>query len=184
MWAKVSPSSSNASNPQAPNEASANDVHAPPARHPDTRSLREARDLFLAANCLSVDAYTAPTFTIGVFGLQLKFPNTASRKRAVPLHDLHHVLTGYKTDWLGEAEIGAWELRAGCNSFITYFLNGGGVLVGLFLSPRRVWRAFRAAKGQHTLYFDTQPYESLLQMTIGEARERLGIPPQGFGYPS
>ena len=51
----------------------------------------------------------------------MTFPNTDSRKRAVPLHDLHHILTGYKTDWMGEAEIGAWELRAGCNSFITFF---------------------------------------------------------------
>ena len=141
--------------------------------------LKEARDLFLAANHLSVDGYAAPTFTIGVFGLPLKLPNTAARKRAVPLHDLHHVLTGYKTDWLGEAEIGAWELRAGCNSFITYFLNGGGVFIGLFLSPGRVWQAFRAAKGQHTLYLDSLPYERLLQMSIAEVRQRLCIPLQG-----
>ena len=90
--------------------------------------------------------------------MSLKFPNTKGRKRAVPFHDLHHVLTGFGTSWVGEAEIGAWELRAGCNSFITYYLNGAGVLIGLFLSPRRVWRAFRAAKGQHTLYIDSVSY--------------------------
>ena len=142
--------------------------------------LKEVRDLFLAANKLSVQEYTAPTFTLRIFGLALKFPNTAARKRAVPLHDLHHVLTGYGTSWIGEAEIGAWELRAGCNSFITYFLNGGGVVIGLFLSPRRVWRAFRAAKGQHTLYREPVPYERLLRMSVGEIRRRLGIPPQGL----
>lgn len=162
------------------NTASAIDAHAPSPRYPDTTCLKKARDLFLAANCLSVDEYTAPTFAFGVFGGRLKFPNTKSRKRAVPLHDLHHVLTGYKSDWMGEAEIGAWELRAGCNSFITYFLNGGGVLVGLFLAPRRVWRAFRSAKGQHTLYLDSLPYERLLQMSIAEVRKRLGIPPGGL----
>ena len=73
----------------------------------ETMRLQEARDLFLAANHLSVAGYSAPIFTIGVFGWRLKFPNTESRKHAVPLHDLHHVLTGYQTDWLGEAEIGA-----------------------------------------------------------------------------
>lgn len=140
----------------------------------------EARDKFLAARGFRVADYAAPTFTIGVLGLSLKFPNPRARKCAVPLHDLHHILTGFGTDWIGEAEIGAWELRAGCNSFITYFLNGGGVLIGLFLSPRRVWRAFRGAKGQRTLYRDPLPYESLLQMGVGELRKRLGIPPRGF----
>jgi len=150
------------------------------ALYSENTNLKEARDHFLAANHLSVDEYSASTFTMGVFGWRLKFPNPESRKRAVPLHDLHHILTGYGTTWMGEAEIGAWELRAGCNSFITYFLNGGGVIIGLFLSPRRVWRAFRAAKGQHTLYLDSLPYERLIQMTVGEVRQRLGIPPQGL----
>ena len=155
-------------------------LEAPAASYSETTSLQEARDLFLAANHLSVEEYTAPTFTVGVFGWQLTFPNPESRKHAVPLHDLHHVLTGFGTTWMGEAEIGAWELRAGCNSFITYFLNGGGVVIGLFLSPRRLWHAFRAAKGQRTLYLDSLPYERLLQMTVGEVRLRLRIPSQGL----
>jgi ubiquinone biosynthesis protein Coq4 len=95
------------------------------------------------------------------------------------LHDLHHVLTGYETTWIGEAEIDAWELRARCTSLIAHFLNGSGVIIGLCISPARVWRAFVAAKGQHTLYRDSMHYDSLLQMTVGEVRERLGIPPQG-----
>ena len=137
--------------------------------------MSEARDLYLAENGFSIRDYYAPMFTIAIFGLALKFPNTEAHKRAVPLHDLHHVLTGYGTDWIGEAEIGAWELRAGCNSFIVYFLNGSGVIIGLFISPRRVWRAFRAARGQRTLYNDPAPYERLLQMTVSELRKRLGI---------
>ena len=144
----------------------------------DDLLTQEARDLHFAANGFSIRNYEEPTFTIGIFGFSLKFPNTESRKRAVPLHDLHHVLTGYGTDWIGEAEIGAWELRGGCNSFITYFLNGSGVIIGLFLAPSRVWRAFRGARGQRTLYNDPVPYDQLLQMTVGELRNRVGIPPQ------
>lgn len=146
----------------------------------DTLLLQEARDLYFAANGFSLRDYASSTFTIGIVGLSLKFPNTEERKRVVPLHDLHHVLTGYATDWVGEAEIGAWELRAGCNTFTAYFLNGGGVIIGLFLSPARVWRAFRAAKGQRTLYRDPLPYERLLQMSVGETRKRLGIPLLGL----
>jgi hypothetical protein len=148
----------------------------PTTAYPDTMLLEEARDLYLAANGFRVEDYAAATFTIGILGLPLRFPNTEARKRVIPLHDLHHVLTGYGTDWMGEAEIGVWELRAGCNTFIAYFLNGGGVIIGLFLSPRRVWRAFRAARGQRTLYRDSVPYELLLQMSVGEVRTRLGIP--------
>ncbi|HEY6253371.1 MAG TPA: hypothetical protein VI685_25725, partial [Candidatus Angelobacter sp.] len=112
--------------------------------------LQEARDRYFAANGFGLQDYTAPTFTIGLWGLQMKFPNTRSRKRVVPFHDLHHVLTGYKTNWAGEAEIGAWELRAGCNAFIAYFLNASGVFIGVLIAPARVWRAFRKAKGQRT----------------------------------
>ena len=39
--------------------------------------------------------------------VRFAFPNTAGRVRAVRYHDLHHVVTGYATDWTGEAEIGA-----------------------------------------------------------------------------
>jgi hypothetical protein len=146
--------------------------------YPDDLLMREARDRYLAANGFSVADYAAPRFTLGIFCWSLTFPNTKARKRAVPLHDLHHVLTGYGTDWIGEAETGAWELRAGCNSYITYFLNGSGVIIGLFLAPRRVWQAFQKARGQRTLYVNPLPYESVLQMTVGEVRARLGIPQQ------
>lgn len=72
----------------------------------DSLLVKEGRDLYLAANGFSIRDYDMPTFTIGILGMRLKFPNTAGRKRAIPLHDLHHVLTGYGTDWVGEAEIG------------------------------------------------------------------------------
>jgi len=34
--------------------------------------------------------------------LPLGFPNSAARVRAVKYHDLHHVVTGYATDLVGE----------------------------------------------------------------------------------
>lgn len=143
-------------------------------------SMREARDLHFERNGFTLEAYSAPTFTIKLGGIPFTYPNTAARKRALPLHDFHHILTGYGTNFIGEAEIGAWELRAGCNSFVTYWLNGWGVVIGLFLSPRRVWRAFRAARGQHTLYRESEPYAALLELSVGAMRRRLGIPPEGL----
>lgn len=137
--------------------------------------MQEALDLFLGTNGFSTRDYTAPTFTLVMVGLALKFPNTKGRQADVPLHDLHHILTGFGTNWIGEAEIGAWEIRTGCRSFAAYFLNGGGVCIGLLLSPRRVWRAFRAAKGKRNLYHEPTSYDRLMQMTVDEIRAHLGI---------
>jgi len=143
-------------------------------------SMREARDLYFKRNGFTADAYSAPTFTIKLLGIPFTFPSTANRKKVLPLHDFHHILTGYGTNWIGEAEIGAWELRAGCNSLVAYWLNGSAVVLGLFISPRRVWRAFHAARGQRTLYRETEQYASLLEMTIDGLRRKLGIPPEGL----
>jgi hypothetical protein len=143
-------------------------------------SMREARDGYFKRNGFNADAYSAPTFTIKLLGIPFTFPSTANRKRALPLHDFHHILTGYGTDWIGEAEIGAWELRAGCNSLVTYWLNGSGVALGLFISPRRVWRAFVSAQGQRTLYRDPEPYAALLEMSVDDLRRKLGIPTEGL----
>ena len=140
--------------------------------------MREARDRFLAGIGSRVEDYFAPTYTVKLWRFPVRFPNTKSHQWATPLHDLHHILTGYQPDWTGEAEIGAWEIRAGCKTLIAYFLNGSAVIIGLFISPRRVWRACRTAKGQRTLYYDPLPYDHLLQMTVGEIRKRLGIYPQ------
>lgn len=96
------------------------------------------------------------------------------------LHDLHHVATGYRTDLVGEAEIGAWELRAGCTTLAAWLYNGMAVMLGLVLGPRRVWRAFRGAKGMRTLYRLGLPYDEVLALSLSELRARLGIPVGGL----
>ncbi len=141
--------------------------------------MREARDRFLASNGFRVEDYSAPTYTIKFWRWPVRFPNTKAHQWATPLHDLHHILTGYRTDWIGEAEIGAWELRSGCKTFVVYWLDAWGAAIGLFISPVRVWQAFLQAKGQRTLYRDPALCESVSQMTVGEVRARLGIPAGG-----
>lgn len=142
--------------------------------------MREARDHFLASNGFYVEDYSARTYTVKLGRLPIRFPNTKAHRWATPLHDLHHILTGYRTDWIGEAEIAAWELRAGCKTLLVYSLDVAGVVIGLFLSAARVWRAFLAASRQRTLYSDPALCECVLQMTVGEVRTRLGIPPGGL----
>ena len=146
----------------------------------DALTLREARDCFLSSNRFRVEDYSAPTYALRIWRLSLKLHNTKAHQWATPLHDLHHILTGYGTDWTGEAETAAWELRAGCRTLDVYCLDIAGVIIGLFMSPARVWRAFVRAKGHRTLYRDSVMLESVLQMTVGEVRARLGIPSGGL----
>jgi len=155
-------------------------VSTPLPIYAEDLTVKQAREQFLAANNFRVEDYSAPTYTVKILDVPLKFPNTKAHQWATPLHDLHHILTGYRPDWIGEAEIGAWELRAGCKTLVVYWLDLSGVVIGILLAPRRMWRAFRAAKGCRTLYRDAALRESVLGMTIGEARAALGIPPGGL----
>ena len=148
---------------------------------PDNLTLRQARELYLANNGFSMEEYTKPTVELPIFGKMVKFPNPPSRQRAIAYHDLHHMLTGYGTNWEGEAEISAWELRAGCNTGFLWFINLGGLLVGLFRAPLRTWRAFRRARGQRTLYVDGRDLTAVLDLPLAEVRRQLGIPAGGHG---
>ena len=78
-------------------------------------TMRTARDLYFDVNGFGADGgYSEPWVDFKLGPLPLPFPNTAGRIAAVKFHDLHHVLTGYETNAIGEFEISAWELGAGC----------------------------------------------------------------------
>jgi hypothetical protein len=108
-------------------------------------------------------------------------PNTKGRIAAVKIHDLHHLLTGYTANWKGEVEIGAWEIASGCGKFIpAWVLNFGSFTVGLFLFPRALLHAFLGGRRTKTnLYHDITYDEVLLNKTVGELREYVGINNRG-----
>jgi hypothetical protein len=90
-------------------------------------------------------------YPVGPVGVVV--PNVAARRRALPLHDLHHLATGYDTSWTGEAEIAAWELGAGCHGYAAaWVLNAAAFTIGLAIAPRRLWRAFVRGRSSTTLY--------------------------------
>src|SRR5690606_29660158 len=85
--------------------------------------------------------------------LRIPLYNSRARVRAVKLHDLHHVATGYATTWTGEAEIAAWELAGGCGRhYAAWLLNLAALAVGAVIAPRRVARAFARGRRSATLY--------------------------------
>ena len=145
-----------------------------------SQTVEAARDDYLAENGFEVADYTLPTVQLKAFGIYKELPNTPNRQWAIPLHDLHHMATGYGTDFVGEAEVGAWELRAGCETPVVYGLNALAVAIGLMISPRRVLAAYRAAKGARSLYRHPIPMEKALAMKVSALREHLGIPTEGI----
>src|SRR5689334_975997 len=83
---------------------------APPmALYDDALTMRAARRLYFDANGFGEGGYDAKWVTVKMGPIPFAFPNSPERVRSVRLHDLHHVVTDYATDWTGEAEIGAWE---------------------------------------------------------------------------
>ena len=138
-------------------------------------TVRAGRDRYLAENSLSIESYSARRFPIYVGKWPVYVPNPGY----LPWHDLHHVVTGYRTGLIGEAEISAYELRAGCGSIMVFVLCVGAILITMFVAPRRLWRAWKQAKGAHSLYHTKLPYETLLEMNVADLRESLGLPREG-----
>lgn len=76
----------------------------------DALRVRDARARYFESNGFGDGGYDAKWVKLALGPIPFAFPNGAARVRAVRLHDLHHVATGYDTNVLGEAEIGAWEI--------------------------------------------------------------------------
>jgi ubiquinone biosynthesis protein COQ4 len=95
-------------------------------------------------------------------------------------HDLHHVLTGYGTDPVGEMELQAFA--AGNLGLRTSRLI---LLFAALLMPRglppvwRYWRKLRAAyrRGQQSDSLVRLRYERLFEAPVEAARQALRIPP-------
>lgn len=141
--------------------------------YPDAMTMREARALYFEANGFgATGGYDDAWVDFKLGPIPMPFPNTKSRLEAVRYHDLHHLLTGYDTDIVGEFEISAWEIAAGCKRYgAAWALNLGGMGGGLFRAPGRLFAAFVRGRRQRTIY--GEDLESVLAMTVGEARARF-----------
>ncbi len=130
-------------------------------------SLRAARKLYFAMNNFGDNGgYDDAWVDFKLGPIPFPFPNTAGRVRAVKFHDLHHILTGYRTDLIGEFEISAWELGAGCRDFYAaWALNLGGLAAGLLVAPRRIARALARGLASQSLY--GRSLDELLELPVG-----------------
>ena len=145
-------------------------------QYDEASRLIDARSQYFLRNGLGEDGgYSDAWVKIKLGKPPFAFPNLASRRRAVRVHDLHHLLTGYDTDWTGETEISAYEIGAGCGRYsAAWMLNLSAFFTGPFVKPGRLLAAFRRGRRCRSLYHENYD-DALLQSRVGEVRERLGL---------
>ena len=141
----------------------------------DPRNLGAALREHLGASGLPVDSGVSLRWIwVRFLGIPVVFPNFDARRAILVTHDVHHLLTGYRTDWRGEAEIGGFEIASGCKQFwAAWFFNFGGFLFGLVIAPRRTFTAF--VRGRRCTNFYGADQERMLEHTVDAARCELGL---------
>ncbi len=145
-------------------------------RFPDAMLVRDARAEFFRVNKFGEGGgYSNRWVKIKSKPVPIYLPNIQARVRAARLHDLHHLAAPYDTSWIGEAEIGAWEVGSGCRGYwAAWYLNLGAMSYGVVIAPRRVFRSF--CRGRHTRnLYGGEFHDSLLEETVGSLRRRLRL---------
>jgi len=138
-------------------------------------TLREALQEHLAAEGFRPDGNNSERWVaLGLGPLVLCLPNLKLRQRAMLPHDLNHVISGYGHDLIGEAEISAWELGGGCGRYVAaWFMVRAGLVAGLALAPKRMFRAF--VRGRRTGNLFSRDFTQLLDFPLTEVRASLGL---------
>ncbi len=136
----------------------------------ESQTLLQARGAYFQANGFGEDGgYNDAWVDFKLGPIPFPFPNTQGRLRALAYHDLHHILTGYATDFRGELEISAWEVGSGCKDFwAAWALNLSGMAGGALLAPQRTFRAFVRGRVSQNLY--GRPVEPLLATSVTDAQ--------------
>jgi hypothetical protein len=139
-------------------------------------TLKDARDAYFLASGFGADGgYSDPYVVRRVMGLAVAYPNFRARSDAARLHDLHHMLTGYGTDFPGEVEIAAWELGSGSGMVIRAWVLGLIAIAGGFFGmPRRALAAFARGRRSRNLFGETYS-EALLARSAEQTRRELRL---------
>jgi hypothetical protein len=142
----------------------------------------QGRDEYIHENGFSIAGYAETKSKVNVAGIDLTIPNPPKRRYIIKVHDLHHVITGYGTDLVGEGEVSFWELRAGTRVVGSYvlLLIVISAILGTFIAPGRMLRAWRASKGARGLWSSPFSYEQMMEASVGDLRTYAGIPRDGL----
>jgi hypothetical protein len=149
--------------------------------------IKDALTIFFEKYELGADGGMSQRWVKIKFGkIYFPIPNTASRKKALMFHDIHHIATGYESNLKGEAAIGAWEVSTGCgNYYAAWILDIWAFTLGILVFPKTVFQAFIRGQRTMNLYHHIYTQEELLQMEVSEvqAKLKLNVPVSGPAKP-
>ena len=139
----------------------------------DEITVREARAQYFSDNGFGDDGgYNARWVYLDFGWMKVPLYNSAARRKAVPLHDLHHLATGYATDPKGESQVAIWEIAAGTyDKWFALIINLPALLYGFLLWPRDSYKAWQRGRLSESLYKDNFD-EALLDLTVAELKSR------------
>ena len=137
-------------------------------------TVAEALAEFRRANGLAHDADKQSWWTCHIGPLRVRLPNFSWRRKAILAHDLHHVLTEIPCGMRGECQMAAWEFGAGpMPHWGAALFCLPLVFLGVFWSPRRILRAYRAGRRSRSLHqFQSKAIDDLLGTPLHVARAK------------
>lgn len=118
-------------------------------------TIREALIGFYKFNRLNVAKdFTSHCVRVYIGCILAPVPNLKARKKYLKFHDIHHIISGYGIDRIGESEVSAWELGSrSCRKPIISVMNLFALSTGFILNPARVTKAFYKGCRSKNLYY-------------------------------
>jgi hypothetical protein len=138
------------------------------------KTIYEDLQHYWQTNNLPPDGGVSETFNEARIGsFSFRYPNFDGR--ALLLHDINHLLTGYPTNWIGECQVSAWELASGGRKGYprTWIYPISLVMLGLLICPVKTYKAFLAGKGK-TNPFILSATVNVLEMSREELERLVG----------
>jgi hypothetical protein len=109
-------------------------------------------------------------------GFHFYFPNFDLRRKAVILHDIHHIVSGYSTDIFGESEISAWEIASGCKKYwVAFAIDTSGVMIGIPINFTKVLKAYARGRRTKNLYHETIALQKAMDTPVDELKKQLQL---------
>lgn len=155
-------------------------THPPHRGRMEDRSttVREARRRFFAASGFAPDGGYDDEWADAELGpFAYRVPNLPARAAALRVHDLHHLVTGYPTDWKGEAQISAWELGSGWGRYpYAWIIAIFGLLTGVLAMPGATLRAFARGRRSRGNLYGFGSIDGWLDRPLSELDAALEVP--------
>jgi hypothetical protein len=146
-------------------------------QYSDDLTVREGRQRYFDANGFDDKGYTERWVKLPVGPISIYLLNLKARQKVIARHDVHHVVTGYATDWTGEVTISGYEMAGGCGRYwFGWMVNSQGLVLGLIVNPRATFRGWLRGWHAKTLYTGGREVDDeLLAKTVGQVRAELAL---------